>query len=141
MSNQTKRLFAEEKDPVKMKQLLEDNCDKKEPTEVEVHFTMEEKEDFKNEHSELSIQIHRENTKLKKARKAHKIATDDIKLRATELIEKLDKGSETRTEALYAIYDHQNNIVDYYNRHGELEKSRKMRPDEKQLKMAISKAG
>lgn len=134
-----KQLFKDET-PNQRKQMLEDNCLRKETTEVEHSFTPDEKEEMKNEFSELSINIDGYNDELKKARKKHREKTTAIKEEAQLLITKLRVGSEKREKELYLMPDYENSIMEFYDESGAFVSSRKMKPNEKQLTIASKMA-
>lgn len=114
-------------------QFLQDNADAVEEIGYTHRFTPDELAQKKEFLAETSIQINDIEMEKKEAMEAFKAELKPLNERKQELLENIKKGSEyVENEECAKILVHEEKMVGYYNRLGELVYSRPIMPQEMQ---------
>lgn len=129
-----KRMF-ESLDIAQRPAALAEHAVKTEVQTVPIPYTDQEKIDFKDALSEISIKT-QEAERIKA--QALKEYSANIKLLDTQrrnIITQLKLGYKEQQETLYAIDDQEKGMMEYYRGDGELVHSRRLLPDERQTRI------
>ncbi|MFP5154566.1 hypothetical protein ACJEEN_12060 [Bacteroides clarus] len=114
-------------------QFLQDNADAVEEIGYTHRFTPDELAQKKESLAETSIQINDIEVEKKEAMEAFKAELKPLNERKQELLENIKKGFEyVKNEECVKILYHEEKMVGYYNKLGELVYSRPIMPQEMQ---------
>ncbi|GAB3164586.1 hypothetical protein [Telluribacter humicola] len=126
-----KQLFADVPEEERSK-YLRDNCDRVEPTTYMKTFESEEISGFKDELSELDIEMENIQEAKKEAMEEFKLQLEPVKARRKELLSNIRLQSVEVKEDTFMFVNEKERMVGFYNAKGVLVKSRQARPGEMQ---------
>lgn len=136
------KTFMPDLDPKQREQLLIDNCDSHEETTYMRDLDQDEVNDRMTSLSKNLIVISRQDDILDEHKEAHKSATKPLKIENATLLEEIKNRKTEVTGTLYNIADQEQGVMETYDQSGEFISSRRLRPNERQLKLtAVSKTG
>lgn len=135
MADTTKHLFMPDVDPAERRRILQDNADKVEQGSYFKVLDEEETLVLREELAEVSIKQRQLEQEKKDLIDEWKERHEPVKRRKLELIDNLRSGQEEMEGTLYLVADHDAGDMLYYDSEGVLIKSRRLRPDEKQIKI------
>lgn len=136
----TKALFQDVPEE-KRAQMLADNADSIEEIGYMKQFTEEEILSMKDDLAEVSIDINEIEIEKKEVAAEFKHRLEPLTDQKKLILTKIKEKAEFVKEECYKFPDQENSMVTYYNKLGQIVESRRMRPDEKQLKMFTLKTG
>jgi hypothetical protein len=129
--------FLPDHDPEDRRQILRDSSDHIENTTYHRDISPEDmlvkRETFTLNHIEIS----KHDAVLDAAKADHKAITKPIKEENIMLLDQIKTRKETVTGELYSIADHYESVMNTYDEHGEFISSRRLRPEERQTRMAM----
>lgn len=114
---------------------LEANCLKAEEQDIPKYFTEDEKLQMRADLSMNLIHIGRQDVILQKAKDAYKAATKAQYDQNDYIIKNLDLGFQNVTTQVYVFPDFDSGMIGTYDNLGNLLESRRMRPEERQMKV------
>lgn len=136
------KTFMPDLDPKQRQQLLIDNCDSHEETTYMRDLDQDEVNDRMTDLSKNLIVISRQDDVLDEHKETHKAATKPLKIENAILLEEIKNRKTQVTGVLYNIADQEQGIMETYDEHGAFQHSRRLRPNERQLKLtAVQKTG
>ncbi len=135
-----KRLFESYSKPERI-QALRDNAEKSEDFSYFREYLPEELDLLKDEYFQNASELQKHEEALKTAKDEFKFHADPIKAKMKESFTGIRIKGRTVTEQVYLLADHDSNMMEYYNESGEMIHSRRMLPDEKQLRIKMSVTG
>jgi hypothetical protein len=118
--------------PDERSRYLRDNCDRIEPVTYMKVFDTEELSGFKDELSEVAIEIDSIEQEKKETMEIFKARLDPHKRSYGKLLENIRLKSEEVKEDCFMFIDVTERMVGFYNAKGELVSSRPVRPQEMQ---------
>lgn len=113
-------------------ELLKNSCVGARMISYTYEFTAEELLEQKDELSQVLIKIRQINEEKKKKMDEFKALLAPFDQRESQLIENIETGAETRTEACYKLVDMEERKVGYYNKAGVLVEERPAEQEELQ---------
>jgi len=122
-------------------QTLKDNAIRSEIYEYSKEYTEDELLTLKEKYIQADIKIQKEEEILKAAKDACNVVVNPIKVEKRDILSGLKHKSRMVTEEVYLLADHKEGMIEYITEEGEVVFSRKMLPDEKQLRIELSKTG
>jgi len=125
----------------KRAQMLSDNADSIEEIGYMKQFTDEEILSMKDDLAEVSININEIDIEKKEVAAEFKHKLEPLTDQKKEILTKIKNKAEFVKEECYKFTDFDNQMVTYYNNLGQVVESRRMRPDERQLKIFTLKSG
>jgi flagellar motility protein MotE (MotC chaperone) len=132
-----KTMFAEEADLTERLRLLNQNCDSKETTPYIRNLTQEEL-DFKREtHVDNCIELDRLNDELKIVKAEYKVKMEPVSEENKKLLRQIKTRQEELTGTIFNFSDFEEGMVNTYDENGEFVGSRRMKPEERQLKAKL----
>lgn len=136
------KTFMPDIDPKQRLQLLADNCDSHEETTYMRDLDQDEVNDRMSDLSKNLIVISRQDDILDEHKETHKAATKPLKIENAILLEEIKNRKTQVTGVLYNIADQEQGIMETYDENGAFQHSRRLRPNERQLKLtAVQKTG
>jgi len=127
-----KKLGLEFSQGMARKSFLNDNADSVEKKGYMRKFSDEDIIDFKNELSEIDIQINDIEEEKKEVVNVFKLKLKPLQNQRQKLLKDLKQKSKFITEDCYKFVDTENRITEYYNVEGDLIDSRPANADELQ---------
>lgn len=122
-------------------QALRDNAERAEDFSYFREYEPEELDMIKDQYFQDVMELQHHEDELKEAKDTFKANADPIKKRMqTTIVEIRTKGRHV-TEQVYLLADHDSGMMEYYNENGEMIHSRRMLPDERQLRIKMGKTG
>lgn len=118
---------------------LKDNCERIESLGYMKQFTQGELAEFKDEVSELAIELNDIAEEKKEMMKEFKARMEPLQERQAELLKNIKTKAEFVKEDCFKFVDHDARQVGYYNAKGILVEERPARPDEAQLTIKLHK--
>lgn len=141
-SNINMKTFMPDMDPKQRQQLLIDNCDSHEETTYMRDLDQDEVTDRMAVLSKNLIDISRQDDILDEHKEAHKGVTKPLKTENSTLLEEIKNRKTEVTGTLFNIADQEQGVMETYDQTGEFISSRRLRPNERQLKLtAVQKTG
>lgn len=125
----------------KRAQMLSDNAESIEEIGYMKSFTEEEILSMKDDLAEVSIDINEIEIEKKDIAAEFKHRLEPLTDQKKDILTKIKNKAEFVKEECYKFIDYDDQMVTYYNRLGQVVESRRMRPDEKQLKIFTLKSG
>lgn len=113
-------------------EFLEANCDAVEPMEYSRRFSGEEMAGMKDTLSDLCIQINRIENEKKDVMDSFKEKLKPLNDEKKQLLEDIERQTTLVTGNCYKFIDHEEKMVGYYNKQGELVYSRPIQKQEMQ---------
>lgn len=135
MADNTKQLFMPDIDAAERRRILQDNADKVEQGSYFKVLNEEETLVLREELAEVSIKQRTLDQERKDMLAEWKERMEPVKRRKEVLIDNLRSGQEELEGNLYLIADHDAGDMLYYDGEGVLIKTRRLRPDERQVKI------
>ncbi len=129
-----KRLFAD-KPHIQRIGLLRSNSDKVKKLEYQKRITSDQLNELKDSLVELNVHLSKLEGEKKEYLASMKSEMKPMKEEISSIIDKLNSQTETVEEECYKFIDQEEGEVNWYNDHGELILSRKIYPNERQLKI------
>lgn len=134
-TKQTAKAMYADTDAAHREAALAEACDKSEPSMVQIPFTDQEKQDMKDELSIISIQTADAEKIKADALKQYTANIKILEVKRRALLGQLKAGFIEKEEMLYAFADQDTSMMEYYNKEGVLQHSRRLLPDEKQTRI------
>jgi len=125
----------------KRAQMLSDNAESIEEIGYMKSFTEEEILLMKDDLAEVSIDINEIEIEKKDVAAEFKHRLEPLTDQKKDILTKIKNKAEFVKEECYKFIDYEDQMVTYYNKSGHVVESRRMRPDEKQLKIFTLKSG
>lgn len=122
-------------------QMLRDNADSSEEIGYMKSFTEEEILAMKDDLAEISIEINDIEIEKKEIAAEFKHKLEPLVDQKKETLKSIKNKAQYVKELCYKMIDQEEQMVTYYNSIGEIVESRRIRPDEKQLKIFTLKSG
>jgi hypothetical protein len=122
-------------------QALKDNAEKSEEFSYFREYEPEELDLLKDQYFQEASELQKHEEKYNAAKADFKLNADPIKAKMKESFTGIRIKGRTVTEQVYLLADHENNMMEYYNEAGVMIHSRRMLPDEKQLRIKMSVTG
>lgn len=123
-------------------QMLKDNCEKSEETTYARDLTTEELDVKREQLAQNLIDIDIQEDELDKIKAEYKGKINPLKADVKILIGCVRSRKEDVKGVLFHMANHEEGMMEVYDESGELISSRRLRPDEKQLKaFPLRKAG
>lgn len=127
--------------PQQIETMLTDHCTAKENTTYYVDLT---EQDLVEKHQELSenlIRLNEKEEELKKIKDSYKVEMQPMKILQKVLLTAIHVKKEVVEGTLYHIADQEEGVMETFTAAGEFYSSRRLRPDEKQMRIPpMSKA-
>jgi hypothetical protein len=121
--------------------MLRDNADSSEEIGYMKPFTEEEILAMKDDLAEVSIEINDIEIEKKEVASTFKHKLEPLVDQKKETLKLIKNKAKFVKELCYKMIDQDEQMVTYYNSIGEIVESRRIRPDEKQLKIFTLKTG
>lgn len=130
----------QDKPPDERKRILRDSADSVEETTYQKPLTEEQVALRRERHSNNCIEISKKADDLAEAKSTYKAAVDPMIKANKSILSELKHKQATMFGMLFTMLNHEERQVYVYDETGELISSRRMRPDERQLTIPLSKA-
>lgn len=117
--------------------ILRNNADKVEQTDYEKELTEEELIAKREQFVDNSIDVSKLEDELAEKKKEYKNKIEPIKLINRSLQREIKTKKKEVAGFLYYMADHVNGMMETFDETGELVSSRRLRPDEKQVRMQV----
>jgi hypothetical protein len=128
----SKRLWPEVADPEQRLRLLRDNCDRLEHEDYSRELTQHEMDQRREMLADNCIAINGHEGELKEIKDEFKRKIDPLKQHNVTLLQEIKTGRVEEQGDLFYIADHENGMMEVFDKNGELVRSRRLTPDEKQ---------
>ena len=129
-----KTMFHDVPDLTERLRLLAQNCDSKETTSYIRNLTQEEL-DFKREtHVDICIELDRLGDELKVVKAEYKEKMEPVADENKKLLRQIKTRQEELTGTIFNFPDYEDGMMNTYDENGDFVGSRRLKPDEKQLK-------
>lgn len=122
-------------------QALKDNAEKSEDFSYFREYQPEELDLVKDQYFQDVSELQNHEELLKEAKETFKTNADPLKKRMQENLVSIRTKGRYVSETVYLLADHEAGMMEYYNDMGEMVHSRRMLPDERQLRIKIGKTG
>jgi hypothetical protein len=122
-------------------QVLRDNAEKSEDFSYFREYEPEELDVLKDQYFQDASELQKHEEKYNASKLEFKLNADPIKSKMKETFTGIRIKGRTVTEQVYLLAHHESNIMEYYNEAGLMIHSRRMLPDEKQLRIKMSVTG
>lgn len=129
-----------EVEPKQRLQLLKDNCDSHEETTFYKDLTPLELDIKRETLTENLIKISHQEDILDEAKAIYKMHADPLKKANKELLIEVKTGKSSVKGMLFNFADHENGIMETYDEMGDFVQSRRLKPEEKQARLFVSKS-
>jgi len=116
-------------------QQLANTCDTHEQKHYVREFSQEELLDLNKQFSSKAIQIKNQDLEIQEKIKLLKEQVKAAKKHYNTILEQIRTGQEWRDGILYTMYDHEKGDAVTYDEFGNLISVRKLRPEERQLRL------
>lgn len=131
------KIFMPDADPEERINILRNNADKIEQTDYEKELTEEELIAKREEFVDNSIDVSKLEDELAEKKKEYKNKIEPIKLINRSLQKEIKTKKRWVKGQLFYMADHVNGMMETWDESGELVSSRRLRPDEKQVRMQV----
>lgn len=131
------KIFMPELSPEERLNILRNNADKVEQTDYEKELTEEELIAKREEFVDYSIDVSKLEDELAEKKKEFKNKIEPIKLINRGLQREIKTKKKVVAGFLFHMADHINGYMETWDETGELVSSRRLRPDEKQVRMQV----
>lgn len=131
------KIFMPDADPEERINILRNNADKIEQTDYEKELTEEELIAKREEFVDNSIDVSKLEDELAEKKKEYKNKIEPIKLVNRSLQKEIKTKKRWVKGQLFYMADHVNGMMETWDETGELVSSRRLRPDEKQVRMQV----
>lgn len=131
------KIFMPDADPEERINILRNNADKIEQTDYEKELTEEELIAKREEFVDNSIDVSKLEDELAEKKKEYKNKIEPIKLINRSLQKEIKTKKRWVKGQLFYMADHVNGMMETWDETGELVSSRRLRPDEKQVRMQV----
>lgn len=122
-------------------QALKDNAEKMEDFSYFREYEPEELDLLKDYYFQDASELQKHEEVLSAAKAEFKLNADPLKARMKETFTGIRIKGRTVTEKVFLLADHDANMMEYYNEAGDMIHSRRMLPDERQLRIKMSATG
>lgn len=127
-------MFNDVQDLTERLRLLNQNCDSKETTPYIRNLTQDEL-DFKREtHVDNCIELDRLNDELKVVKAEFKEKMEPVAVENKKLLRQIKTRQEELTGTIFNFVDFEEGMMNTYDENGDFVGSRRLKPEEKQLK-------
>lgn len=120
--------------------LLRDNADKVEQTTYQKPLTVEDLDVKREQLTENCIALSEFEDEKKEAMAVFKEKMDPLSKQNKLLLTQIKTKQETVEGTLFHHADHDKNVMNTYDEQGEFVSSRRLRPEEKQARLFVSKS-
>lgn len=141
MKKQKEQLFKQNETPSERLQILKDNAEQTEQFTYAKDLSDEEISAAKDKYAQNGIVLQQKDEEIAEIKKQFAAEISPLKAASRELLERIKHRAETVTETVYLIADQEKGNMDYYNAIGEIVYSRKLMPQEKQIRLKSLKEG
>lgn len=131
------KIFMPEATAEERLNILKNNADKIDQTTYEKELTEEELIAKREQFVDNSIAVSKLEDELAEKKKEFKNKIEPLKLVNRGLQYEVKTGKKEVKGFLYQMADHVNSMMETYDETGELVSSRRLRPDEKQVRMQV----
>lgn len=131
------KIFMPDVSPEERLNILKNNADKIEETPYEKELTEEELIAKREQFVDNSIAVSKLEDELAEKKKEFKNKIEPLKLVNRGLQYEVKTGKKAAKGFLFHMADHTNGYMETYDETGELVSSRRLRPDEKQVRMQV----
>lgn len=131
------KIFMPEATPEERINILRNNADRVEQTDYEKELTEDELIAKREQFVDNSIAISKLEDELSEKKKEFKNKIEPLKLDNRALQYEVKTGKKEVKGFLYHMADHVNGMMETWDETGELVSSRRLRPDEKQVRMQV----
>lgn len=131
------KIFMPDVTPEERINILRNNADKVEQTDYEKELTEEELIAKREEFVDNSIDVSKLEDELAEKKKEYKNKIEPIKLVNRSLQKEIKTKKRWVKGQLFYMADHVNGMMETWDESGELVSSRRLRPDEKQVRMQV----
>ncbi len=128
------KTFMPELTPEERKRLLADNCDAQEQTTYYRELSPDDLDVKRESLSENLIHLSEWDDELQLAKDIFKSKAKPVKEDNKVLLSEIKTRKAMVTGTLFHVADHENGVMETFDENGEFVSSRRLRPDEKQLK-------
>lgn len=128
------KTFMPELDPDQRRRLLQDNNDGFEETTYYKDLSQDDLDIKRESLSTNLIQLSTWEDELQVVKDQYKSLMKPVKNSNTELLDQIKTKKEKVVGTIYHIADHENGVMETFDESGEFISSRRLRPDERQLK-------
>lgn len=135
------KFLGQDKSEVERINFLANNCDAVEEHGYTRRFSTDELNQKKENLANLSVEINDIEEEKKDAMDTYKDRLKPLNIDKKVLLDEIKKKSEFVNEECYKFIDHEEKIVGYYNKYGELVSSRPIMPQEMQKTIFQLKTG
>ncbi|WP_353124083.1 hypothetical protein [Dysgonomonas capnocytophagoides] len=135
------KFLGQDKSEQERKSFLADNCDAVEEHGYTRRFSTDELNQKKENLANLSVEINDIEEEKKDAMESYKDRLKPLNIDKKVLLDEIKKKSEFVNEECYKFIDHEEKVVGYYNKLGELVSSRPIMPQEMQKTIFQLKTG
>lgn len=120
---------------------LRDNAERAEDFHYFKNYDQEEMEALKDQYFQDAAELKKYEDALAMAKVEFKMNATPIKDSMREAFSGIQSKGRTVTEQVYLLADHEAGMMEYYNEAGDLVHTRRLLPDERQLRMKIEATG
>lgn len=131
------KIFMPEATPEERINILRNNADKVEQTTYEKELTQEELDAKREEFVDNDIQIAKLEDELNEKKAEFKSKMEPIKIVNRSLRQEVKTKKKEVKGQLFHMANHTDSMMETYDETGELVSSRRLRPDEKQVRMQV----
>jgi len=131
------KVFMPELSPEERINVLRNNADKIETTTYEKELTTEELDAKREEFVDNSISVSKLEDELAEKKKEYKNKIEPIKLVNRMLQHEVKTKKKEVKGQLFHMANHTDSMMETYDETGELVSSRRLRPDERQVRMQV----
>ncbi len=125
--------------PNELKEFLHSNAASIEEGTYFKNFNEEERAVTQGEFSDLSLKLLRKEQELDEIKAKFKAEIKPMKQQQTELLSQISHNGEHLEGKLYLFDNQETGMMESYNEYGELISTRRLRPEERQLRLKINK--
>lgn len=126
--------------PNEIKEFLNSNAHTIETGEYFKSFDEQELNATQNEFAQLSLKLNRMERELEEIKAYHKALMKPIKDQKEELLDEISHNGEIINGTLYLFDNQETGMMESYNELGVLISSRRLKPEERQLKLKSFKS-
>jgi hypothetical protein len=131
------KIFMPELSAEERLNVLRNNADKIETTTYEKELTQEELDAKREEFVDNSISVSKLEDELSEKKKEYKNKIEPIKLINRSLQQEVKTKKKEVKGQLFHMANHADSMMETYDETGELVSSRRLRPDERQVRMQV----
>lgn len=111
---------------------LRDNCDRRETEKYDRELSQHEMDQRREQLADNCIAVNGFEDELKEVKADFKAKMDPLKEDNKKLLKEIKSGRAEEEGDLYYMADHENGMMEVYDESGDMIRSRRLTPDEKQ---------